>query len=95
MNWVVENVSSKPPRRVSKPIAFPNSEKYLTNRAQEAVYELVSSPDLAMSTAAKESPEKNPGKKTIQQPKRKSELRISENFKSTFNKVEIILCAYG
>ena len=45
---------------------LPNSEKALTYRAQEAVYELVNSPVLAISTAAKESPEKNPGKKMIQ-----------------------------
>jgi hypothetical protein len=37
-----------------------------------------------MSTAANESPEKNPGKKITQQVKRKREFRNSENLKSRF-----------
>ena len=44
--------------------------------AQEAVYELTKSPDLAILTAAKESVEKNPGKKTIHQTTATIELRI-------------------
>ena len=55
-----------PPRSVNKPIEVPKSEKTRTYKAQEAVYELVRSPVFAISTAAKESPEKNPGKKMIQ-----------------------------
>jgi hypothetical protein len=86
---------SRPPRRVSKPIACPNKEKSLTYIAQEAVYEFVKSPVLAISTAANESPEKNPGKRRTQQAKRKSEFRISEYLKSALVTLAIIWHAYG
>jgi len=52
---------------VNNPIECPNREKILTYKAQEAVYELVNSPVFAISTAAKESAEKNPGNKIIQE----------------------------
>jgi hypothetical protein len=52
--------------------------------AQEAVYELVSSPDLAISTAAKESPEKKPGKNTIHQKIWTNEFLSKECLSSVF-----------
>jgi hypothetical protein len=74
-------------------MASPKNEKYLTYRAQDAVNEFVRFPVLAISTAPKESPEKNPGKKTTQQAKRKREFRISENLKSKFVILAIIFGA--
>ena len=65
-------------------MASPKNEKILRYIAQDAVNEFVRFPVLAISTAPNESPEKNPGKKIIQQAKRKREFRISENLKSTF-----------
>jgi hypothetical protein len=92
-NWVIENTKSKPPRRVSKPIEFPNREKIRTYIAQEAVNELVKSPVCAISTAVNESPEKNPGKKIIQETSRTREFRSTENFISVFLRLLIILSA--
>ena len=77
-NWVIEYTRSNPPRRVNKPIELPKSEKTLTYIAQEAVNELVNSPDLAICAAPNESPEKNPGKKIIQEMNWTIELRKNE-----------------
>jgi hypothetical protein len=74
-------------------MASPKNEKSLTYIAQEAVNEFVRLPVLAISTAANESPEKNPGKKITQQEMRKREFLISENLKSTFVIFVIIFCA--
>jgi hypothetical protein len=71
----VEKIRSKPPMRVSKPIAFPKSEKILTYKAHEAVPEFVNSPVFAIATAPKESLEKKPGKKIAQKTNRIAEFR--------------------
>ena len=92
-NWVTENTKSKPPIKVNKPIVFPNREKIRTNKAQEAVNELVKSPVFAISKAANESLEKNPGKKIIQQTIRIRLFRSKEILISVFFKVLIILSA--
>ena len=57
VNWVVEKTRSNPPMRVSRPIAFPKSEKILKYKAHDAVPEFVNSPVFAIATAPKESPE--------------------------------------
>jgi len=64
---VTAKTSSNPLMRVRSPMACPCSEKSLTYNAHDAVKEFVSSPDFAIWTAPKESPEKNPGKKIIHQ----------------------------
>jgi hypothetical protein len=92
-NWVIENTKSKPPSKVNKPIEFPNREKIRTYKAQEAVNELVKSPVFAISTAANESPEKNPGKKIIQETSRTRVFRSKENLISVFLKLLIISSA--
>jgi hypothetical protein len=83
----VEKTRSNPPIRVSRPIAFPKSEKTLTYKAHDAVPELVNSPVFAIVTAPKESPEKKPGKKISQQVNRIAEFRNNDALKVELTKL--------